>query len=394
MKKQCDTKDYDFYSFSFPLSAFPRVKRNKYIYSQLEKIHPCFSDNCCFDYKFRLEKKGIKADVVVMQKYTLAEYKNSKRRIVIPERKRTVFFAGIKLESIMAVTAFIIVLGLILSGFVLVKKQKIGNDKSMLQIKETEKSQYPAPFESVVLLLQNAERFGGTSDFFSWELNGFTEKTCLNVRNIFPEQIMDFLPQAVFSSVQFDSDITGTVPHMTVQINQRLGNAFAQNYKYTSRNKAELRAFLMSQPEEVSIMEETVKPDAIKFSLRGDLKNKTEKVLAIINEKQVYISSLVIKKQGDEVLFEIVFSDMELKNQDRLIQTLMNSVSIFFEELVLQEEITQTDSKNKSQQQQITQWQNETQQEKLTLVGKIIHGDGNVTEYYKNQTGKIIKTER
>ena len=118
-------------------------------------------------------------------------------------------------------------------------------------------------------------------------------------------------------------------------------------------------------------MEECVKPDAIKFSLKGDLKNKTERLLAVIDEKEISVSSLVIKKQADEIFFEIVFSDMKLTNQSLLIKRLMQGVNLFFE--------AATDA---------------LPREQMALLGKIIHEDGSVIEYYKNRLGKIIKKER
>ncbi|MBO4532675.1 MAG: hypothetical protein J5726_03150 [Treponema sp.] len=382
MKNQCDSKDYDFYSFVFPLKAFPKAKRNKYIYSQLEKMHPCFSDSCCFDYKFRLEKKEVRADVIVMQKYTLAEYKNKSKRIIIPERKGKVFFSGIKPLKVVTAAVLTAAVVLFVVSIFLSRQTEESIDNAIPQISEETDNLYEVEESNAVILMENVLHLGGASDFFSWESDGFTEKTTLALRNVFPEQIQSLLPQAVFSSVQYDAGGKDLIPYMTVQLNQRVKNGFSQTDGIASEQRASLRAFLMSQEEGVLIMEETVKPDALKFSLRGNLKNKTEKVLAVLDEKQIYVSSLVIKKQADEVVFEIIFSDLELTNQDKLIQTLMNSVSIFFEELVQQEPA-------KPQIQAL-----EVQQEKLTLVGKILHEDGRVTEYYKNELGRIIKKER
>ena len=98
MKKACNVLDYDFYSFDYPLSkvGFAKEKRNSFICSQLEKMHPCFSDDCCFDYKLRLNKNKLRADVVVMQKFRLAEYKNQRKKIYIPEGKMTAFYSRAK----------------------------------------------------------------------------------------------------------------------------------------------------------------------------------------------------------------------------------------------------------------------------------------------------------
>ena len=398
MKNQCDSKDYDFYTFGFPLKAFSRGKPDKYICSQLEIMHPCFSDACCFDYKLRLEKKQLKADVVVMQKYILAEYRNKRKKIVIPERRRTVFFSSVK--PVKVVTAFfaaasVFAAVILIWTFVVHGKETDENVGLVNQQYEQTENLYVPACKDAVVLLEKAVSLGGTSDFFSWESDGFTEKTSLSLHKIFPEQIMDFLPQAEFSPVYFVWGSLDVVPQMTVQLIQRVKNGFEYSIKTASKGKTELRNYLLLQQEE--ILEETVKPDAIKFSLCGDLKDKTEKVLAVINEKQIYVSSLVIKKQGDEVLFEIIFSDMEMVNQGKLIQTLMNSVSLFFEELVQSEEGNvekPVKTSGMTKRSAASEQPAAPGQEQMTLVGKIIHGNGSVTEYYKNQLGKIIKKER
>ena len=139
-------------------------------------------------------------------------------------------------------------------------------------------------------------------------------------------------------------------------------------------------------------MEETVKPHSIKFSLKQDLKGGTERVLGVLDEEKICVSSLVLKKQADEIFFEIVFSDIEFKNQEKLFQRLIENVSLFFQE---QETILEGSSVKGA----LAQNHNQTksvyvQEEKLTLVGKIMHGGERVTEYYKTPEGKIIKKER
>ena len=137
-------------------------------------------------------------------------------------------------------------------------------------------------------------------------------------------------------------------------------------------------------------MEETVKPHSIKFSLRQDLKSGTEKVLGILDEEKICVSSLVLKKQADEILFEIVFSDVQFNNQEKLLQTLLENVNLFFEE---QETFSQS-VETQAQTQTRSYMESSVQEENLTLVGKIMHGGERMTEYYKTPEGKIIKKER
>ena len=81
--------DFEKYEIVLPFSAVLGKRRKKYLYSELEKMHPCFSDEFCFDTAVRkIGKKGISTDVLVMSKRKLAEYEG-KRNF-----SGTGFFAG------------------------------------------------------------------------------------------------------------------------------------------------------------------------------------------------------------------------------------------------------------------------------------------------------------
>ena len=75
MQKMISEKDYERYKIFVPLKTFVYGRQKKYISSELEKLHPCFSDDYCFDSKFKVSKKGLYANVVVMEKLRLGEYK-------------------------------------------------------------------------------------------------------------------------------------------------------------------------------------------------------------------------------------------------------------------------------------------------------------------------------
>lgn len=45
--------EYDRYLIPMPFSKLLGERKKKYIFSELEKRHPCFSNKFCFDSRFR-----------------------------------------------------------------------------------------------------------------------------------------------------------------------------------------------------------------------------------------------------------------------------------------------------------------------------------------------------
>ena len=67
--------DYEKYQLVLPYRFLFGRKRQRFIYSELEKLHPCFSGEFCFDSNMRkVCKKGFVSDVMVIHKNKLAEY--------------------------------------------------------------------------------------------------------------------------------------------------------------------------------------------------------------------------------------------------------------------------------------------------------------------------------
>lgn len=106
-------EDYDSYSLKLPLNFLTKRKRKNYVLRELEKIHPCFSANSCSDTKLKLGKFGLMADVTVMERYKLSEYKveNPNKRLFLEnkptcsvfnnenERKRVLILSLVALMS-------------------------------------------------------------------------------------------------------------------------------------------------------------------------------------------------------------------------------------------------------------------------------------------------------
>ncbi len=72
-------EDYELYRINIEKSNVLKLlgkTKNKYIYSELEKRHPCFCNEWAFDTKLMLNKKEFFYNVVVIYKAKLAEYQN------------------------------------------------------------------------------------------------------------------------------------------------------------------------------------------------------------------------------------------------------------------------------------------------------------------------------
>jgi hypothetical protein len=96
-KKDCVVRknDYERYSFVVPFGCLFGRKRDKYIFKELEKLHPCFSDDCCFDSKIVFKKRNFFANVLVMDKLKFSEYKYENPRAALrieEDGKRKVVF--------------------------------------------------------------------------------------------------------------------------------------------------------------------------------------------------------------------------------------------------------------------------------------------------------------
>ena len=78
MKKVFVKKDdYDFYSIPLPVGVLSRRNRRNFLLREIEKRHPCFSSGNCFDSRLKIKKRSLFAEVVVMEKSKLFEYKNA-----------------------------------------------------------------------------------------------------------------------------------------------------------------------------------------------------------------------------------------------------------------------------------------------------------------------------
>ena len=384
----CSSAYYDYYSFPFPVKALDPVKRNKFLCSQLEKLHPCFSDDCCFDSRIKLAKNGLKADVVVMQKFRLAEYKqqNRQKAVYIEELKRIPFFTGSRnYKRISAVAGIFLLLLIAIFACLKMKNKTVSNvanadpdiSESLNDITDTNAEQNP--FVSINELLDAIYLNKGKTTGFFWTVNGFSQKLLLSLKNLYPEMINQKCPGLSVSSVVYEKNI----PSMSVQINSAIkaSSVLPETTEVNNGLLPELRNFLLQK--NMIIIEETLKPYGIKIQLENN-PALFKSLFDYLAHNKLSFSSLSINPQKDNMLVSITFAPVVYKNQNEFCLKLIESAEIFF----VKEKSGDTELQKIKVQNEKSKQKKESEL-KGSSVGKIIRTDGSIIEFYKDENGRI-----
>jgi hypothetical protein len=213
--------DYEKYQLVLPYRFLFGRKRKRFIYSELEKMHPCFSDEFCFDSDIcKVSKKGFVSDVMVIHKNTLAEYETKRyesavgiNRITgsgffIDSCKRRRFFVNEKFKRMIVTLCFVflmIFISLVLAG---VKKvagiSKKENVQAFTFVEEQNVQTSDDVEQNVAIVFRPGEKFfdsisaaGGSVLSFRWEMANGSEVLEAKIKGVFPEQFEGMKMSAV-----------------------------------------------------------------------------------------------------------------------------------------------------------------------------------------------------
>ncbi|MBO4638160.1 MAG: hypothetical protein J5710_00215 [Treponema sp.] len=386
----CIADDYDFYTIPFALKYLKHTNRDRYLYSELEKLHPCFSDDCCFDARFRFEKSRLMADIVVMQKYKLAEYKNQKKKIYISERKGYAFFEKQTTKNVMLLSCTFFILTC-LTCLVFNKNRSVPRN-----IPKDEKVAQTEPVNTVENYVTGAEIFNyiatleGKIYGFIWSSDGYVEKLTFNLKGVFPEQIDHFQFQqnsihADFSSVVFEDNLPVFTASFSVKkIPWEMSEAISNN-----QYRSELRDLI--KQNEIELLEETINPFSLRIVIIQNQQQAYETLLNFLIEKKLSVSEIkIMKSQVDginktknQLKLELLFSKESFSSTENLYMSLLQNSKVFCE---TESNAMFTETVNNKKIESI-----KTQSGKsLVKIGKVLKQDGSVIEYYKDDNGKII----
>ena len=403
MKKEsliCSKQDYDFYKIILPFNIFAKGSKDKFLYSELGKLHPCFSDDFVFDKKFCIKKKKLVACVMVISRYKLAEYKskNYERGLCIQEMGQKKYFVPKKKKCFLLIIFALLVM--CVAGIIClcirksaVKKElkqentvSVKNDELELQNKNTVEN-----FKEIESLFLFIKKNNGNIDSFSMKIDGFTGRFELKINDVFPETLLDSFPEIKISSVKYDEE----KPVVSISFSKRLFvDAVDADLNISGENKMnnsirkQIRNFI--QKNQIDLISETVQPFMMKLILE---KKDFPSLLDFLNENNVCISDFVISKNVSEVRVDMIFADDACFLQNTLFETLGNYCDLFKlpEVASYEQQKIPVISEEKVKVKTLANVSDKKNQTNANVLGTIIKNDGTVMEYFKNSEGKIEK---
>ena len=109
-------EEFDRYFIPLPVSCLLGKKSEKYIFSELEKRHPCFSNEFSYDSRLKISKKGFVSDVVVIRKLRLSQYRNFLGVKFAEDKGKRFISRKVKWLGIFAGLVLVLVTGLAVRG--------------------------------------------------------------------------------------------------------------------------------------------------------------------------------------------------------------------------------------------------------------------------------------
>ena len=239
-------KDFEKYRIVLPFFSSAGKRRKSFLCAELEKIHPCFSDEFCFDSSVqKFSRKGFSTDVFVMNKSTLAEYEQKRRFsgsgfFVEDGKKFRRFFVSGKMKGLSAgviISLFICLCGLFCgalcgrtNGMIRMNDEGQRNTNEALLF-PTKSDEYEAELRGLVTeadltflwkdFLEAVNGSEGKIEFIEWSMDGFTENLSASVKGLFPENLSilnKWRKNNKNASVVYEEDI----PYMKLEYSKRI----------------------------------------------------------------------------------------------------------------------------------------------------------------------------
>ncbi len=231
-------RDFETYQVLLPFSAAAGKRRKQFLSSELEKLHPCFSDEFAFDSVIKkIGRRGFASEVFVINKKLLAEYERKRRfsgtGFSLEGSGRYFVNEKVKFSYWTLIACFIVACSGIILGIKTgrtVQKDEVTilretDDKADENwIKEKESLDVsPGLSESFFQTVKEAD---GKVTFFEWRLEAYTQKLNARLEGLYPEAFGNF---SQGESVVYEKGL----PKMTVFLNSRAVRTSNQNLEKT-----------------------------------------------------------------------------------------------------------------------------------------------------------------
>lgn len=415
-------EEYEFYKIPFPLKKLLEKKRKNFFYSELEKRHPCFSSLCAFDYKFKLGRRGMESDVIVMNRLKLAEMKKQPgfKGVSIPEFKRR-FFVPKEIQQIILFILFLIFSVLSIFFIRLYKNQ---NTENFLINSEIENLVLSENLNSDLEEIKNEKDYlslekeildtvnysGGKINSFEWKLSDGYESVNASIENMYPERL-----DKINSDYFFNSRIIYkvSVPFFTIEARKRI--PFTESFsseenkfdgqiniseavsvdEYKNSLLKEIRNLFFEYEDcNLCLQEENPGKNEFNFLLSKQnnlAKDFFTKVNQICHACNFFVSGFSLESK-DEIFFQIQLSFCLYNEffsssfiESAFIDDLIHNLDIFG--------FISIEDKPVVKERLIVEKNPVDDSDAVMKIGEVKYKNGRKKTYYKNKEGKIISIE-
>lgn len=420
------TNDYEKYELILPYRFLAGRRKKQFLSSELEKLHPCFSDDFSFDSAFKkFTRAGLKTDVLVINKRKLAEYETKRKFSGLgfrleknDEKSNKRFFVSKKIHSL-TFGLCIIFAGLILffvSGAVLGKRnaeERGANSSGTTAAERFVSSPRGAPAAATAssqtsasaatdlqqratescgsLFFSGGRLAEGELESFVWVFDGGRERVEAEVSGVFPERFSEISER--FGNCISQINYENGVPHFKVAFTDGTRNAKQQtagSITSTPVSSASLaieasysRDFRKIVLENgVELVSEKTYPYSIEF-LCNSQSQVFSKLSEYLLQNHIFVSAVSIKKGESGKLFATISVLQNLSGGENFgidISILQNNLSYFFSKSNKPLSVTKRNlyvPKNPPV-------------KNAVKIGEIKKAGGNSIIYYKTPEGKII----
>ena len=395
MGKVVKKSDYEVYTFTIPISLRGK-KRNAFITRELEKNHPCFSQQCCFDSKLKLNKGKFQSIVAVMDKVKLLEYRGkSKCGVTLEGIKNFKFFNGNKKHFIALMIVLLIISPIVFGSlFAGHNEKKTKEEFPVIEKNIGEVNAVPSisAYDFLEKLFQRIKYENGSVLNYrysreNFSLDDFGTKFSLDVKNTYPERFDFIAPEQ-------SAELSRSFSPVSYQNKEPF---FSMSYAISGQN------ILPSAPlglDTMASLRSVIEKNGIIISESSE-KNSFSLILPeeafckfftdLCNEMQDLGSDVkLLEITGSEHVFNvnIEFCSQEQEKEKSEISLLADFWTLFSERNQTNEDYFENEEAKSEG--DLYEAQNQKNGEK---IGSIIVKDGRRISYYRDQNGKIKGVE-
>lgn len=396
--------DYEKYEILIPFSNVAGKKEKQYLCAELEKRHPCFSDEYEFDKVLkRITKKGLYSDVLVINKHKLAEYEGKRTfagtGFFVDEEKKE---NGVRLKHRFFITAkwkltrwsIIAILSVIitgvLSGIYAGSSSRIAKNNQSSIASSTTASEITlseiipevnnlSEKKCVQDLFEIISTSNGKISSFEWSMNGYIQHLKVNISRVFPEQLLDY-EKYIEDSVIYENG----APRFTIDFSSRI--------------------------EQIDLFTSTEAPVLTNSDFNKEIRNVILKYggeLKVEKAPPYHIEYVCHEENQQQLLFrelaEIIRTDNRTATEILITKCGLNELRVgltvevlpFFTDVFDLEEIAENlhlfidEKKSNFNTHYSPQNKTEKRTDKNVIIGEIKRPDNSTIIFYKDSEGKI-----